>query len=468
MPNNYFNNSNPIVCVQGLGYVGSAMAIAIAAANDKNNNPHFNVIGLDLDNKLGRKKVEQLNKQKFPFQSKDQNLLKEFKKTKKTKNFYASTNSDLLSLADIIICDVNLDLVEDKKRLTAQFSHLEKAIIDIGKNIKKNALIIIETTVPPGTCENFIVPIINSQLRLRNIDINQYYIAHSFERVMPGKDYLNSIRNFWRVYAGNCKKASIKCNNFFKKIINTKEYPLTELKSMRASEMTKIMENSYRAVNIAFIDEWSKFSKKINVNLFDSINAIKKRPTHSNIMSPGFGVGGYCLTKDPLLAKVGAEKFYKLKDYSFPFSEMSIRTNNQMINNSIEIIKDKIKSYKNKTICVLGASYREDVADLRFSPSVLFIEAISNLGAKVTVYDPLVTNWKSKKAIFTNTLPKKNNYDVVVATVKHSEFQKIEYHKWLKTKKSFIFDANFVLTDRQIKIILKNGFNFDGIGRSID
>ena len=119
---------------------------------------------------------------------------------------------------------------------------------------------------------------------------------------MPGPSYLNSIVNFYRVYSGINKESRLKAREFFESFINTQDYPLSEVHSNTAAEMAKVLENSFRAMNIAFIQEWTEYAEKAGVNLFEVIEAIRIRPTHKNIMLPGFGVGGYCLTKDPLLA----------------------------------------------------------------------------------------------------------------------------------------------------------------------
>ena len=121
---------------------------------------------------------------------------------------------------------------------------------------------------------------------------------------MPGKNYLDSLINAQRVYAGLNKRSESSCKKFFSKIINTKKYPLQKLNSIEECETAKLLENSYRAINIAFIEEWGIFAENIGVNLFEVLNAIKIRPTHSNIRKPGLGVGGYCLTKDPLMGYV--------------------------------------------------------------------------------------------------------------------------------------------------------------------
>lgn len=130
---------------------------------------------------------------------------------------------------------------------------------------------------------------------------------------MPGSHYLDSIVNYWRVYSGVTKESADRCMHFLQSVINTEEYPLTQLSSTTASETAKVLENSYRALNIAFMEEWGRFAEEIGINMFEIVEAIRKRPTHANIMKPGFGVGGYCLTKDPLFVKIGAEKFFGKK-----------------------------------------------------------------------------------------------------------------------------------------------------------
>ena len=168
------------------------------------------------------------------------------------------------------------------------FSGFTRAIETIGEYLKKEALVIIETTVPPGTTEKIVYPILEKNLIKDILREISPLVAHSYERVMPGPNYFNSITNFWRVFAGCNRTSAIKCKEFLKTIINIQDYELTEVMTTSASETAKIMENSYRALNIAFIDEWSKFAEIINIDLFDVIAAIKVRPTHNNIMRPGF------------------------------------------------------------------------------------------------------------------------------------------------------------------------------------
>ena len=166
---------------------------------------------------------------------------------------------------------------------------MEIAIESIAKHIKKGALIIVETTVPPGTCEKVIVPKLEEILAKRKLSLDDIFLAHSYERVMPGDDYLNSIINFWRVFSGMNKESSDLCEDFLSKIINIDQYPLTRLSSMTSSETAKVLENTYRAVNIALIDEWTKYAELVGIDIFEIVDAIRKRPTHSNMMYPGIG-----------------------------------------------------------------------------------------------------------------------------------------------------------------------------------
>ncbi|SVE01853.1 uncharacterized protein METZ01_LOCUS454707, partial [marine metagenome] len=253
--------------------------------------------------------------------------------------------------------DINLDLVEDKQSPDVDLEGFEAGIRAIGRNMRPGTLVLIETTVPPGTCARVVAPSLANELGCR-AEPDSFLLAHSFERVMPGADYFDSIVNFWRVYAGHTPEAAVACRKFLEKVVNTRDFPATELASTTASEITKVMENSYRAVNIAFIEEWTRFAEAVKVDLFEVIDAIRKRPTHSNIMQPGFGVGGYCLTKDPLFAKIAAHRLFDRKDLSFPFCEHAVVVNDAMPQGSLQRLEHMLGGLKGKRIVLFGVSYR--------------------------------------------------------------------------------------------------------------
>ncbi len=451
------------VVVQGLGFVGLAMSVAIASAKDENKDPLYNVIGLDLGNKQGIKKVSDINSGIFPLKSTDLFLENSFNQCLLEGNLIATTNPEVISNADYIIVDINLDVELDKERGSIDFRGFKNAIETIGNHVKSDALVIIETTVPPGTTERIAYPILKDKFDKRFSNKSLPLLAHSYERVMPGPNYFNSITNFWRVYSGCNLKSTNKCKEFLETIINTKQYEMKEVMSPTASETAKIMENSYRALNIAFIDEWSKFADIAEIDLFDVVSAIKVRPTHNNIMNPGLGVGGYCLTKDPLMGMVSLDQIFKKKS-EFPLSKLSVEINKQMPRNTLNMVMKNLSKKKNK-ILVLGLTYREDVADTRFSASETLISLLLEKNLKVDCYDPMINYSNYKGVNLLSNLPKAENYSVIVLTVKHKKFRELNFEEWLLNFSGSVIDSNNVMDIKEISKLRELGIIIKAIGR---
>lgn len=434
---------NKIIAIQGFGYVGAVNAVNIAI-NKKFKN--FKILCVEKKNLRTTIMLKHAKKGIFPHQSNDRNLIKNFKKLVQRRNLEFTFDKKKFELADIILITINYDL---KKINKSKFSFLN-SFKEVINNAKKNSLILIESTVPPGTCQNLLKPILRRIEKKKKIKL---FLSHSFERVTPGNNYLKSCRDTHRVYSGIDDKSKMLCRNFLKKITNIKKYTITELENTTASETCKIIENSYRAVNIAFIDEWMKFCKEFNLNLFEIIDAIKKRKTHNNIMSPGLGVGGYCLTKDPIFGKISSEFFLKNRNMSFPFSELALKVNKKMISNSLNLIKEKFKKpINNKKILVVGMAYKNDVGDLRNSPSLSLINQLKKLNPKLFFYDPLVSDqFKSIRKVEQI----KGFYDIVLLCVKHESFKNFSFLKFNKMKKTIFFDLNNVLNLKELKKINK-------------
>jgi UDP-N-acetyl-D-glucosamine dehydrogenase len=460
--------NKPTVCVQGLGFVGLAMAVAVADSRNEKGEPYFNVIGVDLPHPESLKKIDEINKGILPFKNNDTKLSEAFKRVTKEGTLIATSDDTNFSKADVTLVSINLDLAYRDNEPTVDMTNFTKAIKTLGTYMKKDSLIIIETTVPPGTCEKVVVPEVNKALEKRGLPKDAILVAHSYERVMPGDQYLNSIINFWRVFSGHTSAAAEKCEEFLSKVINVKQYPLTRLHSTTASETAKVLENSYRATNIAFIEEWGRFAEQVGIDLFEVISAIRKRPTHNNIRQPGFGVGGYCLTKDPLFAEIAAREFFGLMDMDFTFSKKAIEVNNRMPLVTLDYIKKFFNNdLSNKTILVLGISYRQDVGDTRFSPAQIFVEHATKLGANIIASDPLLTFWPELKQEVYNYIPKLEGVDAVVFAVPHREYNDLNLVQWLKGYSPLVFDANNVLSSERILELKKLGYNVKSIGRGI-
>ena len=450
------------IVVQGLGYVGAATMAAISLAMNEGNKPKYKIIGLDLNSKLGRNRINLLNKGFFPFKSSDKKMLKAIKKASKEERLFATYDTICLKDAYAVIVNIPLDINFKNNEPYVNFTTFKKAIETIAKNISQTCLVLVETTVPPGTCEKVIMPILEKIFIRRNLDKNKIRLAHSYERVMPGPQYIDSIINNWRVYSANNKKAENFCKRFLQSFLNTSDFPLTKLSSMTSSETAKIMENSYRSTNIAFIEEWARFSEKIGINCYEVIEAIRKRPTHNNIRVPGFGVGGYCLTKDPYFGKVSAVQLFKNKNLKFPFSEKGLKTNRAMRLENLKLLKVHINSLKKK-ILVLGAAYRSEVDDLRNTPSEVFIDELIKNKANVFVHDPYVKVWKNYNIL--NKFPISNRFEIIILAVAHNFYRKLNFLKWLNKNNKIVLDANNIIKEKIRKELISRGNTIITTGR---
>jgi len=456
------------VVIQGLGFVGAAMAVAVASAADTDGTPCFDVIGIDLDNTAGNNRVHSINSGIFPFETVDRSMIKAAEDCVKQGNLRATTDFSVIGKADVVLVSVNLDISSiDGSNPSVNFEPFKKAIRTLGKGVESGTLIIVETTVPPGTCANIVKPILDDHLTRRGIDPNSVLLAHSYERVMPGAEYLDSIVNFWRVYSGMSAQAADQCEAFLSKVINVKEYPLTRLQTTSASETAKVLENSYRAVNIAFMEEWGRFAEAVGFDLFEVIDAIRIRPTHSNMRQPGFGVGGYCLTKDPLFAKLAAKEMFHLDGHEFPFSSQAIKINNDMPLVSLNKLRKYFGgSINGKKILLMGISYRQDVGDTRYSPSEKFVIQAQREGAFVFPCDPYVKYWNEMQMPVSGDLPEPDSFDVIVFAVPHNDYREIDLNLWLHAHANYILlDTNNVLTNNQRSVLKDMGNTLLSIGR---
>jgi nucleotide sugar dehydrogenase len=445
----------PVVLVQGLGFVGAVMSLVVANAI----NGDYAVIGVDQDTEAGRKTVDMLNNGVFPIVADDPKIAEYFASACKKGNFFATVDSAAYAFADVIIVDINLDVkkVSNNQYALTDYSvdltPFTNAMKTIGTHCKPEVLVLVETTVPPGTCQNVVAPTIKAALKERGLSIDKIRIGHSYERVMPGPNYVDSIQNFYRVYSGIDEASADAVEKFLKTVISTDNYPLTRLGHTNATEVAKVLENSYRAMNIAFAVEWSRMAEEAGVDLYEIVNAIRLRPTHSNLMFPGIGVGGYCLTKDPLLASwsrtnlIGGDD--KLKQ-----SETAVSINDQMPRYAYEFLERRYsKPLKNAKILLLGVSYRGDVGDTRSSPVEFFCRCLLNAEATVSTHDPYVPVWSELNMKPSQELKEilKNQPDIVVISAGHRIYQKEETTEaLLKCEPMWIYDTIGLLSKEQI------------------
>lgn len=444
--------NRPVVCIQGLGFVGSVMALTVASARNEDGTPVFNVIGVELPTREGAAKIKAINAGNLPIQSIDLCVEQAMALARTTGNLIATTRPEAYQLASVSVVDIPLDLAQHAEgRPTVCYDGVKKAIRTIALHMPPGGLILVETTVPPGTCAKIVAPEIQATLRERGLPEDAILLAHSYERVMPGASYLDSMINYWRVYSGHTPQAADACERFLSQVINTRDYPLTRLASTTASEIGKVLENSYRAMNIAFMEEWGRFAEALDIDLFEVINAIRKRPTHSNIRQPGFGVGGYCLTKDPLFAEVAARELFHLPErVQFPFCKQAVELNQVMPLVSLNKLEELLGgSLHGKKVLLLGVSYRPDVEDTRCSASEIFVREARQRGADVVCHDPLIHYWQELEIALPQHIPSSMGMDAVVFAVSHREYSQLDLVEWLGKGRPIILDANQVLTKKQ-------------------
>jgi len=392
-----------VVVVMGVGFVGAVMAAIVADTVDENGNPSKFVIGSQRPSVRSYWKIPVLNRGESPVKAEDPEvdvLIERCVNEKKT--LVATFNSDCIKLADAVVVDVQCDYQKQElgnmKSGEADMAALEATMKTIGENMSPDCMVLIETTVAPGTTEFVAWPILKKAFSKRGID-SVPLLAHSFERVMPGREYVSSIRDFWRVCSGCNLEARNRVEKFLHEVLNTDEYPLTVMDRPIESETTKIVENSYRATILAYLHEWSLFAEKNGVDLIKVIDAIKMRPTHSNMIFPGPGIGGYCLPKDGGLGYWSYKHILGFEDGDdiFKITPTAIDINDTRGLHVATLTRDALRNMARyiagAEVLICGASYRQDVGDTRYSGSEMVVRKLTELGAEMRIHDPYVDHW---------------------------------------------------------------------------
>lgn len=396
------NDGKEIVVVMGVGFVGAVMAAIIADTVDKKTGKASKfVIGCQRPSSRSYWKIPLLNRGISPVKAEDPEVEPMIARcVLEKKTLVATYNSDCLKLADCVVVDVQCDYTKNDlgnmRTGKVEMAALEATLKIIGEKVPPRCLTLIETTVAPGTTEFIAWPILKKAFAARGID-PEPLLAHSFERVMPGRQYVASIRDFWRVCSGCNAEAKGRVEKFLREVLNTEKYPLTIMDRPIESETTKIVENSYRAATLAFLDEWSLFAERNGVDLIKVINAIKVRPTHSNIIFPGPGIGGYCLPKDGGLGHWAYKHILGFHDDIFRITTTAIDINDTRGLHVAELTRDALRNMGRQaagaTVLLCGASYRQDVGDTRYSGSEIVARKLTEMGAEMRVHDPYVDHW---------------------------------------------------------------------------
>lgn len=489
-----------IVVVMGVGFVGAVMAAIVADTVNEDGEPSKFVIGMQRPSVRSYWKIPILNRGLSPVKAEDPEVDPMIERcVNKKKTLIATYTYDVLKLADVVVVDVQCDYI--KKDLgnvrsgRTDMAALESSLGVIAEHIAPGALVLIETTVAPGTTEQVAYPIMKKIFKKRGITSDPL-LAHSYERVMPGRNYVASIRDFWRVCSGINDRAREKVVKFLNEVLNTDEYPLTVMDRPIESETAKIVENSYRATILAFLDEWSLFAERNGVDLIKVIEAIKVRPTHSNMIFPGPGIGGYCLPKDGGLGVWSYKHILGFEDDIFKLTPMAIDINDTRGLHVGQLTRDALRNMgqpiAGADVLVLGAAYRQDVGDTRYSGSEIVIRKLAEMGAEIRVHDPYVEHWfefeqqdsypapgQSKAQFFRNQDKLKDMHveqdlakalhdaEAVIFAVPHEAYLDLDPDEVVKSigQPAAIIDCFGILSDDKIQRYFELGCEVKGLGR---
>ena len=378
------------VAVIGLGYVGLPLAIQATNSNLK-------VYGYDIDEEkvnsynLGKSSIEDIS---------DIELQKSLE-----KGLFLSSDPKYLSASETIVISVPTPLTDYQPDL----SYVRSAAETIANHITKNQIIILESTTYPGTTIEVLIPVIEEISHLKaGVD---FYAGYSPERIDPGNEKWN-FKNTPKVISGINDESLAKIKTFYEKIIDQ----VVTVSGTKEAEMVKLLENTYRHVNIALINELAILCNMLEIDIWEVVNAAKTKPFGFESFRPGPGVGGHCIPVDPNYLS------FKTRQIGKPvrFVELAQEINNSMPSYVVSRLLEKMnlleKPFKNSNILILGVAYKRDIGDIRESPAVGIIENLYDRGVNVKYFDPFV-----EKIVVNNqdvereeSLDNLNNYDLIL------------------------------------------------------
>lgn len=408
-----------MVAVLGLGYVGFPLVELLVKSKK------YRVVGLDISAEKVRAAVKKLGPVRF----------------------LGTTDPEILREADITVACVPTPV---KKNYQPDYGPLESACAMTAKNLKRGALVIIESTINPGTCEEIVVPLFK-KLKLRAG--KDYLLAHCPERIDPGNKVW-TLENIPRNVGGFDAKSTRAAAAFYRSFLKGE---VKVLNSLKAAEATKIVENTFRDINIAYVNELAMSFDRLGIDLLEVIEGAKTKPFAFMPHYPGAGVGGHCIAIDPYYLIERAKK----SGFTHRFLKMARSVNNGMPAYTVGLLEKELAAKKRKLkgshIGLLGLAYKKDIDDMRESPAVEIFHILKKKGAHVETFDPFLPKFSTVK-----NLPQlfKNNSAVVLATA-HTPFLNISPAALKKAGVKIVIDGRNCLPKEKF---LAAGITYKGIG----
>jgi UDP-N-acetyl-D-glucosamine dehydrogenase len=395
-------NKTSKIGVIGLGYVGLPLAVSFA-------NRGFYVVGYDLS----EKKIDILNGGKSPILDVSDESLKKCL----NKSFYPTLDYNKLKECDFIIICVPTPLSSTKE---PDLSYIVGACETISKILRKGQFIILESTTYPGTTEHIVIPILERTGFKADIDFG---VAYSPERIDPGNK-THKLNNVPKVVGG----ISPQCSEIAKKLYQSIIKDVVAVRDPKTAEAVKMVENIFRLVNIALVNELSLIFEKIGVDTWETINAASTKPYGFMPFYPGPGVGGHCIPLDPSYMSYVAKRHDIIPRFIETAGEINEFMRLHTINLAEKGLQKNNLKIHNSTISIFGMTYKKNIDDVRESPSLYIVKELLNLGANVKVYDPYVEyiEIEGKKIYSKNSIEDAlKDSDCVIFTTDHDVFYQL-------------------------------------------
>ena len=390
--------------VIGLGYVGLPLVVESC-------NSGLKVFGYDNNSD----KVKKLQNGTSPIEDISDEMLKKALQ----KDLTISDSPEALKDCEYIVISVPTPLTDYQPDL----SYVKAAARTIAENISKDQVIILESTTYPGTTIEVLIPEIESISELKAG--KDFYVGYSPERIDPGNKTWN-FKNTPKIVSGIDETSASKIKTFYEKIIDE----VVLVSGTKEAEMVKLLENTYRHVNIAFINELAILCNMLEIDIWEVIEAAKTKPFGFESFRPGPGVGGHCIPIDPNYLS------FKTRQIGKPvrFVELAQEINNTMptyiVSRILEMMNSLQKPMKNSNILILGVAYKKDISDIRESPSIKIIENLHSKGVNVSYYDPFVDSIKLNTSVKKEKDTKNfNTYDLILFHTAHTEFSNINFEE---------------------------------------
>ena len=398
--------------VVGLGYVGLPLAVEAATSSLK-------VLGFDIN----AERVEMINNGHSPIEDISNEEL-----SQSLQNFHSTTESKELSQCRNIVISVPTPLTDYQPDL----SYVINAAKTVGENLVKNQVVILESTTYPGTTVEVLIPNLEKMSGLKAGE--DFFVGYSPERIDPGNEVWK-FKNTPKVISGINNVSTEKIQSFYESIIDE----TVLVKGTKEAEMVKLLENTYRHVNIALINELAILCKMLDIDIWEVVNAAKTKPFGFESFKPGPGVGGHCIPVDPEYLS------FKTRQIGKPvrFVELAQEINNSMplyVVNQVNEILNKNKIILNSSkILLMGVAYKKDISDMRESPAIDIAELLLDKDVDISYYDPYVEEFKVSGHIINREVDTNSfeDYDMLLVLTPHSNFAQLDFNN-LKT---IIFDT---------------------------